>query len=146
MPKRRAVWSSWNYVGRPKDNLTAGVTVSYWMNRLQNLATPTQLFVTLNPTRPPHAGTIFHSEVYKHPLFDGATNVAQRRLWSLQGRQRTWFCGSYFGAGFHEDGLQSGLAVAEVVGGLRRPWTVANHSGRIFVDAALTSARGEAML
>jgi hypothetical protein len=146
MPKRRAVWSSWNYVGRPKDNLTAGVTVSYWMNRLQNLATPTQLFVTLNPTRPPHAGTIFHSEVYKHPLFDGATNVAQRRLWSLQGRQRTWFCGSYFGAGFHEDGLQSGLAVAEVVGGLRRPWTVANHSGRIFVDAALASARGEAML
>ena len=47
------------------------------------------------------------------------------------GRNRTWFCGAYFGAGFHEDGLQSGLAVAEALGGVRRPWTVADESGRI---------------
>jgi predicted NAD/FAD-binding protein len=51
----------------------------------------------------------------------------------LQGRQRTWFCGSYFGYGFHEDGLQSGLAVAEQLGGLRRPWSVAGESDRIQV-------------
>ena len=48
--------------------------------------------------------------------------AAQRQLWSLQGRRNTWFCGAYFGAGFHEDGLQSGLAVAEALGGVRRPW------------------------
>jgi predicted NAD/FAD-binding protein len=51
----------------------------------------------------------------------------------LQGRRNTWFCGAYFGSGFHEDGLQSGLAVAEAVSGVRRPWTVANESGRIFL-------------
>jgi len=49
----------------------------------------------------------------------------------LQGRRHTWFCGSYFGYGFHEDALQSGLAAAEDIGEVRRPWTVANESGRI---------------
>ena len=58
---------------------------------------------------------------------------------------RTWFCGSYFGAGFHEDGLQSGLAVAEAIGGVRRPWMVANESGRIFLDARQASSRAEAL-
>ena len=56
---------------------------------------------------------------------------AQKQLWSLQGGRNTWFCGAYFGAGFHEDGLQAGLAVAEQLGGLRRPWRVPNESGRI---------------
>ena len=60
---------------------------------------------------------------------------AQRQLWSLQGDRKTWFCGAYFGAGFHEDGLQSGLAVAEQLGGVRRPWTVPNESGRIVLGA-----------
>ncbi len=67
-------------------------------------------------------------------MFDSAAITAQRQLWSLQGRRNTWFCGAYFGAGFHEDGLQAGLAVAEALGGVRRPWTVANESGRIVVD------------
>ena len=58
---------------------------------------------------------------------------AQDQLWSLQGARRTWFCGAWFGAGFHEDGLQSGLAVAEQLGDVRRPWSVANESGRISV-------------
>jgi predicted NAD/FAD-binding protein len=64
-------------------------------------------------------------------MFDGATERAQRSLWALQGVRRTWFCGSYFGFGFHEDGLQSGLAVAEALGGVRRPWTVKGQSSRI---------------
>lgn len=133
MPRRRTVWSSWNYIGGESSD--GDVTVSYWMNRLQNLDTKTQIFVTLNPVRPPHAGTIFHSEVYEHPILDTAAVAAQRKLWSLQGQNRTWFCGSYFGAGFHEDGLQSGLAVAEQLGGGRRPWRVANESGRIHIHA-----------
>jgi predicted NAD/FAD-binding protein len=106
------------------------------MNLLQNLVTDTPLFVTLNPPRAPAAGTLLHSESYDHPIFDADAMAAQRRLWRLQGQRNTWFCGAYFGAGFHEDGLQSGLAVAEELGGVRRPWRVANESGRIFVTPA----------
>ncbi|MGI8525018.1 MAG: NAD(P)/FAD-dependent oxidoreductase [Pseudolabrys sp.] len=143
MPRRRAVWSSWNYIGERNGAAAGGVTVSYWMSRLQNLSCDTPLFVTLNPARPPHAGTIFHSEMYEHPLIDSAALAAQRSLWSLQGRNRTWFCGAYFGAGFHEDGLQSGLAVAEALGGGRRPWNVANESGRIHLNADHQSPAAE---
>lgn len=129
MPKRRAAWSSWNFIG-DRDS-EAGVCVTYWMNRLQSIAGAPDMFVTLNPSQPPHAGTLLHSEVYEHPMFDSRAIAAQSELWSLQGRRNTWFCGAYFGAGFHEDGLQAGLAVAEALGGVRRPWTVDNESGRI---------------
>lgn len=139
MPKRRAAWSSWNFLGS-QDATRHGVCVTYWMNRLQPLPTQRPVFVTLNPPRPPRGGTLLHSEVYDHPIFDAQAIVAQRRLWSLQGARRTWFCGAYFGAGFHEDGLQAGLAVAEQLGGLRRPWTVANESGRIVVTAPAAQA------
>ena len=61
---------------------------------------------------------------------------AQRQLWSLQGMQRTWFAGAWFGAGFHEDGLQAGLAAAEEISGVRRPWSVHHESGRIHLPPA----------
>jgi uncharacterized protein len=130
MPKRRAVWSSWNYVSETAAR-HEGVCVTYWMNLLQNLVTDRPLFVTLNPPRAPAAGKLLHSESYDHPIFNSDAMAAQRRLWLLQGQQNTWFCGAYFGAGFHEDGLQAGLAVAESLGGVRRPWSVADESGRI---------------
>jgi predicted NAD/FAD-binding protein len=139
MPKRRAVWSSWNYLGS-KDTASDGVCVTYWMNRLQNIDSEKPLFVTLNPPRPPHAGTLLHSELYDHPIFDARAMVAQRKLWLLQGVRNTWFCGAYFGAGFHEDGLQAGLAVAEQLGDVRRPWQVPNESGRIVLTAQTTEA------
>jgi len=142
MPKRRAVWASWNYLGQR--NNAANVCVTYWMNRLQTLPGPRQFFVTLNPPRPPAAGTLLHSEVYEHPVFDTAAARAQRALWSLQGVRRTWFCGAWFGAGFHEDGLQAGLAVAEQLGGIERPWRVAAPSGRIHVGQPPLSAVGAA--
>jgi hypothetical protein len=138
MPRRRAAWSSWNYVGS-RIAPDRGVTVTYWMNRLQSIDASSQLFVTLNPPRPPRAGTLHHSEVYEHPIFDAAAIAAQRRLWSLQGQGNLWFCGAHFGAGFHEDGLQAGLAVAEQLGGVRRPWKVANESGRITLSHAPAS-------
>jgi hypothetical protein len=134
MPKRRSVWSSWNYIGS-RDTMRDGVCVTYWMNRLQNIESDAPLFVTLNPPRPPRAGTLLHSEVYDHPIFDAKCMAAQRKLWRLQGEQNTWFCGAYFGAGFHEDGLQAGLAVAEQLGAVRRPWHVPNESGRIVLTA-----------
>ena len=142
MPRRRRVWSSWNFIehagaGGPKPFF------SYWMNRLQAIPGETQYFVTLNPPRPPAPGTLLHTEHYAHPLFDGRSLKAQRQLWRLQGQRRTWFCGAWFGAGFHEDGLQAGLAVAEALGGVRRPWTVAAESGRIHLpDAGLAPPVG----
>ena len=140
MPKRRAVWSSWNYIGFRDATTGDSVCVTYWMNRLQNIESEEPLFVTLNPPRPPRAGTLLHSEVYDHPIFDAKAMAAQRRLWLLQGERNTWFCGAYFGAGFHEDGLQAGLAVAEQLGGVRRPWHVRNESGRIVLTAKSTEA------
>lgn len=125
MPARRAVWSSWNFVERDHPFVT------YWMNRLQPIASKVPLFVTLNPSPLPAAGSVLHIADYAHPIFDDRALAAQKDLWSLQGTRHTWFCGAYFGAGFHEDGLQAGLAVAEDLGGVRRPWRVRNESGRI---------------
>ena len=138
MPRRRRAWASWNYIG-----VGDGLCVTYWMNRLQGL--PGQdLFVTLNPPRAPRAGALLRSEIYEHPIFDPAAIQAQKRLWSLQGRGGVWFCGAYFGAGFHEDGLQSGLAVAEQLGGVRRPWSVRDESGRIHLAPLDENAWGRA--
>jgi predicted NAD/FAD-binding protein len=131
MPKRPVVWSSWNHIGADEQAETAP-TVTYWMNSLQNLPRETPLFVTLNPHRTPRDE--HYRANYRHPLFDAAAISAQKQLWSLQGRRSTWFAGAYFGAGFHEDGLQAGLAVAEALGSVRRPWSVANESGRITID------------
>ena len=137
MPRRRAAWSSWNYIGS-RDAPGGPVGVTYWMNCLQSIPDTSPLFLTLNPARPPRAGTLHHSEIYDHPIFDAAAISAQSRLWSLQGKGNVWFCGAHFGAGFHEDGLQAGLAVAEQLGGLRRPWNVPNESGRIVLAREVT--------
>ena len=139
MPSRRAVWSGWNYIGG--DERTPNkVSVTYWMNRLQSLPTRTNLFVTLNPTRAPRQGSVLRSETYDHPLFDAPAIAAQRRLWRLQGARNVWYCGAHFGSGFHEDALQAGLAVAEQLGGVRRPWTVANESSRIWLEPRSAAA------
>lgn len=130
MPQRRRVWSSWNYMTRDGDD-GRRLAVTYWMNRLQGIESHRPFFVTLNPHREIEAGAILKRMSYTHPRFDAVAMEAQKELWSLQGRRNTWFCGAYFGAGFHEDGLQAGLAVAEALGGLRRPWTVPDESGRI---------------
>ena len=132
MPRRKRLWSSWNYVS-DGDAKEGSSTVTYWMNALQPLTTKTNLFVTLNPQREPLQGLIAEEFSYEHPVFTSETGKVQRQLWSLQGQHRTWFCGAHFGAGFHEDGLQSGLAVAEQLGGALRPWNVANQNGRIHV-------------
>ncbi|MES2897647.1 MAG: FAD-dependent oxidoreductase [Pseudomonadota bacterium] len=134
MPRRRAAWTSWNHIGR-RDAPNEGC-VTYWMNRLQSIRDAGDLFVTLNPTREIAPESVIHTDVYDHPLFDAGAIAAQEQLWSLQGVRRTWFCGSYFGHGFHEDALQSGLAVAEALGDVRRPWTVDDESGRIHVRPA----------
>lgn len=149
MPRRRRAWSAWNFVeqsaesedGQAPQGPTAPF-LTYWMNKLQKLSTEAPYFVTINPPRAPAPGTVIRRETYNHPLFDQQSAAAQKRLWALQGRRRAWFCGAWFGAGFHEDGLQAGLAVAEALGGLRRPWSVPEESGRIWLPA--DRARGAA--
>ncbi|WP_296101508.1 NAD(P)/FAD-dependent oxidoreductase [uncultured Agrobacterium sp.] len=135
MPKRRAVWSSWNYLSEPGSTSTESLCVTYWMNKLQPIDPTMQLFVTLNPSRAVEPSKVIRTFDYAHPLFDTKAMAAQKSLWSLQGRRNTWFCGAHFGSGFHEDGIQSGLAVAEALGGVKRPWKVENESGRIFLSS-----------
>lgn len=132
MPHKRRFWSAWNYRG---DNAGRDqrLSVTYWMNALQKLSTETQHFVSLNPQQDPEPGLLDGTWSYNHPLFNSETLAAQKELWSLQGVRRTWFCGAWFGAGFHEDGAQAGLAVAEQLGGMPRPWRVPEPSGRIHV-------------
>lgn len=130
MPHRRQAWSSWNYLSN-KDEQQHNVSVSYWMNRLQPLNTDQPVIVSLNPLRKPKQGTIIRSFLYDHPIFGQHSIAAQKHLWSLQGKAHTWFCGAYFGYGFHEDGLQSGLAVAEALGDIKRPWQLDEPNSRI---------------
>jgi uncharacterized protein len=133
MPKRRKAWAAWTHLGYSDRAGEGGVT--YWMNELQSLPGP-PLFVSLNPAKAPDPALVIGEWDYEHPVFDAAAVAAQSELWSLQGRRNVWFAGAWFGSGFHEDGLQAGLAVAEQLGGVRRPWTVENESGRIQLDAA----------
>ncbi|PQZ50701.1 NAD/FAD-binding protein [Ochrobactrum sp. MYb15] len=140
MPKRRAAWSSWNYLTNSATG-PSQPSITYWMNRLQPLGAAPDTFVTLNPCRALREDLVIRREIYEHPIFDMATDRAQKEIWSLQGRRRTWFCGAHFGSGFHEDGLQAGLAVAEDLGGLRRPWQVEQESARIVRHAVPTRER-----
>lgn len=141
MPKRKTAWSAWNYLAAAEAE-TQDVAVTYWMNKLQPLNTSTDIFVTLNPIDEPSEGSILGSYLYDHPVFDLKSVAAQRELWSIQGTNSTWFCGAWFGYGFHEDGLQSGLAVAESLGRVRRPWTLENPNSRIHAPTIASGNRG----
>ena len=134
MPCRRRVWASWNYLASSGRDGTAPAKpcVTYWMNRLQDIPDTSPRFVTLSPLHAPAEDKVLWRGLYQHPLFNASTLAAQKQLWSLQGQSNTWFCGSYFGSGFHEDAIQAGLAVGESLGGISRPWTVEAASDRIF--------------
>lgn len=140
MPKRKAVWSSWNYIAGRETADGAPLCVTYWMNLLQDLDRRQDLFVTLNAAREIREEKVIARYNYTHPLFDMSAMKAQKRIWDLQGRRNTFFCGAHFGSGFHEDGLQAGLAAAEAATGTRRPWQVEDESGRIFATPLLAAA------
>ena len=121
LPQRESLWSAWNYLSR--GNQSDSVCVTYLLNRLQQLPFHTPLMVTLNP--PPDMapqGEIARFN-YDHPIFDQAAIDAQADLGSIQGRNRTWFCGAWCGYGFHEDGLKSALRIIADFG-VEAPWPV----------------------
>lgn len=142
MPRRRGTWASWNYVGHGA--ASEGCAVTYWMNRLQGLDSPRPLFVTLNPDREPDPASVLWEGSYDHPAFTPAAIAAQRRVWALQGRGNIWFAGAWLGAGFHEDGLQAGLAAAEQMGEVRRPWILPNESDRLHLPLDSAPALAQA--
>lgn len=114
MPRRRAVWSSWNYAeetGRRGDRLD----LTYWMNSLQPIPKDDPLFVTLNATRPIREELIHDSVTFEHPFYDLAALRAQQAIGAMNGARRTWFCGAWMRNGFHEDGLASAVQVAEAM-------------------------------
>lgn len=116
MPRRRSVWSSWNYLGHQQGHGEPAVSVSYWMNSLQRLDTDKNYFVTLNPPATPREEAVVAEFAYEHPVFEDGALSAQQRLPGLQGRQGVWFAGAWTGYGFHEDGLRSGVEVARALG------------------------------
>lgn len=121
MPSRRGVWSSWNAMASVQVPERPVASVTYWMNRLQNLDTRVPLFVSLNPLDDPDPRLVHASFSYAHPQFDTQALKAQSAISKIQGQNRTWYAGAYLGYGFHEDGLQAGLNVAAALGA-PAPW------------------------
>ena len=140
MPHRRKVWSSWNVVSQHRAAGNQSISLTYWMNRLQGLDAQAPLFVSLNPEHSPDAAKTYAEFDYEHPVFTAETHAARQRLWTLQGQNGLYFCGSYFGDGFHEDGLQSGLWAAELAAGRLRPWDGPNLNGRISTGGLVADA------
>lgn len=111
LPKARASWNS----RIPLERRTAP-SLTYWMNRLQSLHAPVEFCVTLNPVAEIAVDQVLYRTSYHHPVYSTASFNAQRRRDEINGINRTWFCGAYWGYGFHEDGLKSALAVCQRFG------------------------------
>ena len=114
MPRRRAVWSSWNYAEAPAKR-DGQIDITYWMNSLQPIPDHDPHFVTLNSTRPIRDELIYDKVTLRHPVYDTAALAAQDRVRARNGANNTWFCGAWMRHGFHEDGLASGIDVARAI-------------------------------
>jgi hypothetical protein len=111
MPQRPKAWASWNYhLTQPA---TALSTVTYWMNELQSLPGDTPYFVTLNRNAAVDPAKVLRRFVYHHPIFTTGAVRAQARHGEIDGAGGVHFAGAYWGYGFHEDGVNSALAVVE---------------------------------
>jgi predicted NAD/FAD-binding protein len=121
MPKRQSAWSSWVYLSDTKEDQTSSISLSYWMNNLQPLATKKPMLVTLNPGREPDAAKVYDRYTFHHPVFDKKAIDAQGCLEKIQGVDRIWYAGAWQGYGFHEDGLLSAVKIAKKLGA-HIPW------------------------
>lgn len=127
MPKRRDAWAAWNYLGTRDEASRREISVTYWMNRLQNIDPNYPIFITLNPPQRPKEELTFGLFDYSHPQFDTRALEAQQRLPQIQGTKNTYYCGAWTRYGFHEDGLSSGLEVARLLG-CEAPWESAEST------------------
>jgi uncharacterized protein len=120
MPGNRKAWAAWNaHLGQHEQSQC---TVTYWMNLLQGIEAPEQFLVSLNCTEQIDPSKILRRMRYAHPVYTHQTLAAQKRRTELMGPLHSYFCGAYWGFGFHEDGLRSGVEVAESLGS---GWTAA---------------------
>ncbi len=115
MPPNRSAWASWNYHCESTSS-GAPVSLTYHMNRLQSLKTKREYFVSLNLERPIDRAKIIREIDYTHPLYTPASMRTQKELPLLNGSCRIYYCGSYFGYGFHEDAVKSAVQTAESLG------------------------------
>lgn len=136
MPRSKRVWSSWNAITGGTAE-AKGASLSYWMNRLQNIDRETPLFVSLNPEQEPDPDLTFLSVEYAHPQYDAAAFAAQEQFDSVQGRNGIWYAGAWLGFGFHEDGLRAGVRIAEALGS--RPAWVADTGVPIRTETLLVA-------
>ena len=118
MPKNRKVWSSWNVFS---DKKISKVSLTYWMNKLQNIDNNYPIFVTLNPIHLPDENKTFEIIDYEHPIYDKNAINGQLQLDNIQGYKDCWYCGAWTGNGFHEAGLSSSLMLSERLNGVI-PW------------------------
>ena len=117
MPGSKVAWSSWNFLNK---SIGKKFTLTYWMNLLQNLPTNKNYFVTVNPFKEPK--NIINQTTFEHPIYSVDTLNAQKEVMQIQGLNNTYFCGSYLGYGFHEDGIQSAVHISRLLG-CDLPWT-----------------------
>ena len=108
MPKKKRAWSSWNSISNGDKTC-----ITYWLNKLQNLNTNKNYFLTLNPLFEINNNFIIKKVNFTHPYLNSENTLLQKDLKLIQGKKRTWFCGSYFGYGFHEDGLKSSIELVK---------------------------------
>jgi predicted NAD/FAD-binding protein len=114
LPRRRAAWASWNYYVPPRPQDRA--TLTYHLNRLQSLTAPLEFCLTLNRDRDIDPARVLKRIVYHHPVYRRQAPLAQKRWPEINGVNRTYFCGAYWGSGFHEDGVVSALNVCREFG------------------------------
>ena len=125
MPNKKHAWSSWNSISKKDLSQTC---VTYWLNKLQNLQTKENYFLTLNPICEIKKKTIIKKINFTHPYLNIKSFEMQKKLNNLQGKKRTWFSGSYFGYGFHEDGLKSSLEMLKQFEGKDGDLHIQRHS------------------
>jgi predicted NAD/FAD-binding protein len=116
LPPNRRAWASWNYLREREVKAGSPVMITYHMNRLQNLKTERDYCVTLNPVRPIPREHIIREMKYTHPMYTFDALETQKNLPNLNGQKNTYFCGSYFGYGFHEDAVRSAVQVTKKFG------------------------------
>ncbi len=110
MPKRKSVWSSWNYITETGNS--GNLSITYWMNELQGINSPKPILLSLNPKILPNPDLIYGQYSYSHPILDNNAVNIQKKLSSIQGKNNLWFCGAWTGFGFHEDGVKSAVEIA----------------------------------
>jgi predicted NAD/FAD-binding protein len=115
LPRRRRAWASWNF--HLLDEPPGRSTVTYHMNRLQSLRADREFCVTLNHSAAIDPAKVIRTIQYSHPVYTAAGEAAQARHHEINGQNRTYFCGAYWGWGFHEDGVVSALRAAQPLGG-----------------------------